>query len=305
MKSKNHFCFSRNVNRLAFTAAALFCGATIASEAAVIDFGSAEDLLRFNQQPATNFWSYSANGGRDGGGGLVGLNTKAPGWAVLSQGFDAQTPNLSAGIYFKLVDQDASASGYSLSFGITSSPTYASSVVASPGDAGLNHYAGVIQYNSSVESRQHRLVAHAMKDGALTMEAAAYTPLPKEAWYYLALDSTFNKDTGNYSMTVTLYATEEGGAPGASVMSVTMNDFSIPALSDASTLYFFFGMDGRAATRGIGAIDGLTYDVELIPEPGVTALLGGAALVGAAAAVRRREVSMKAIATALKLRRVR
>ncbi len=273
--------FKRMRNRLiilAGVALALFSGGLPSVRGAVIDFEDPADLARFNQVTSA-FWSRTSGAGLSGGAGLTGPNSGTPGWVVYKTPVSPTAATFSGGIYLKLAPPTSTSSGFSLLFGVGSSPTYVPNL-GTVVNADQNHFNAAIHYTQNDNPRRFRVAAQASNGGTVTTNYGDYSLLDYDAWYYLSLESTFDADTELYSINVHLYASSSAGVLGTTpLMSIAMENVSLPGLAAAEDAYLFFGIDGRSETRGISALDRFTY--QTIPEPSTVALavLAGLALI--------------------------
>ncbi len=243
---------------------------------AVISFENPSDLNDF-QQTANNFWSRSEGTGINGSYGLVGLNTGNNGWATYSaHSFNPQNANLSTGIFFKLNNPTTTSSGYSIMVGIVPNENYVPNL-SNEENPDKNHILAALHYNSTSnegEAHKFRLGSLTSVDGQVTPVYSDYHSLAFDSWYYLSLDISFDPNTSRYSYTISLFGTDEQGNPtGSALIQLTRNDVSVPGLGSAANNYLFFGLNGRAPTRGIDAVDNFTYNFA-IPEARSMTLLG-------------------------------
>ncbi len=247
-----------------------------AASAAVIHFNSSTDLTNHfveNGTPGSgNAWRYTSSAGPDGGSGSIYGNNA--GWLTYQEAFSPTTASLSSGIYFQYRNPDWSSSTLSLVFGVTSQENYAPNVTLS-GGAGQTHYAGLLHLVRQTSPVSYRidLRSQAVNNGTKVTDSvsASGVSLTHQAWYYLGLESTFNSVDQTYSLTVKLYSTNPDASLDSELLTTSIENFSLPGLSDAENSYIFFGVNGGSASgKGVQFLDRFT----VIPEPSTTAVLG-------------------------------
>lgn len=261
-------------NRLTIGCVALGLVGVMGVGAEVIDFEGDGDMGLF-EQSASGFWSQANGTGLSGSVGVVGANNGTSSYMIYKVPIAPGAESVSGGVFVKLEEMSSEvvSSGYVMLFGVTGASTYVPNLsTVGGGDTTKNHYLGGIQYNNNSLDRGYRAVAHYSVDGALEINISSYQSIDYDTWYYLSLESTFDEATSQYQLEVSIHQATEAGVIGAPLMSASAGNFSIPKLSGAEENYLFFGMEGRAATRGVVAVDNFTFNV--IPEPTVVGLVG-------------------------------
>ncbi len=218
----------------------------------VINFNTWGDFsYLFKEGGQVNKYSETAGAGLKGSRGLVVGSGGVQSSLVLQRSLPGNIPQVELALHFQHA-APSSSGAQPLFLGLGPEDRYNPNL--SNGGPENDHILVALDLNGAPSASQPRLRISSSADGILTQNLSSYLSSPLVAGNWYRLRAVITHDLNGYDMEAFIEESDNSGAIGAELLTHSASDRKVPDLASIS-VFPFFGGQGSADDRGIGALD--------------------------------------------------